>query len=216
MLNKTNGTYKLSESQPLPHPNLINTLERHRNGSWKKPISWHAQSFFSDFQEQYKNKTIILDSGCGKGHSCQYLQQLFPNQLIVGIDKSAYRLRFSSKKTNCYRANLIDFWRLAQRHNLSISRHYVLYPNPWPKNRQMQRRWYAHPIFKILMSLSPYTEIRSNWLHYLQEWQWCLQYQNLKLKSTIEQYKPQVGISAFEKKYLATDTPIYRLICENN
>lgn len=67
------------------------------------------------------------------------------------------------------RADVIDFWRLALEHNWSIDKHYVLYPNPWPKKRQIKRRFHGHPVFFDMIRLAKYIELRSNWQIYAEE-----------------------------------------------
>ena len=43
------------------------------------------------------------------------------------------------------RANCIDFWRLLWESGLSIESHTLLYPNPYPKPRQVAMRWHGSP-----------------------------------------------------------------------
>jgi tRNA G46 methylase TrmB len=43
------------------------------------------------------------------------------------------------------RANCIDFWRLIWESGLSIESHTLLYPNPYPKPRQVALRWHGSP-----------------------------------------------------------------------
>ena len=73
------------------------------------------------------------------------------------------------------RAELVDFWRCwsqaAHHPALALDEHYLLYPNPYPKLEQVQRRWYAHPVFPLLLQLAGTKRlvVRSNWKIYLQE-----------------------------------------------
>ena len=83
------------------------------------------------------------------------------------------------------RAELVDFWRLLWQHqqqqrptsssslNFTISQHYLLYPNPYPKSKRLKQRWYAHPAFPLLLAQvgagSGKTILRSNWKQYLEE-----------------------------------------------
>lgn len=83
------------------------------------------------------------------------------------------------------RADLIDFWHQCYfssswKNIVQIHKHYVLYPNPYPKKSRLKNRFYAHPAFPLLM-LSTMSEdglyhtndtqliIRSNWKGYLEE-----------------------------------------------
>ena len=76
------------------------------------------------------------------------------------------------------RAELADFWRLLIANDdgvimttKNIERHYLLYPNPYPKPARLKQRWYAHPAFPLLFQLgggtttttTTTTIVRSNW-----------------------------------------------------
>ncbi|CAB9511005.1 Methyltransferase [Seminavis robusta] len=71
------------------------------------------------------------------------------------------------------RAELVDFWRLLLQHQQeyqwNIQAHYLLYPNPYPKNKRWRSRWYGHPSFPLILQLGGDIVIRSNWELYLQE-----------------------------------------------
>ena len=53
------------------------------------------------------------------------------------------------------RAELIDFWRFLKLHSWhnQLQAHYMLYPNPYPKQTRLQLRWYAHPSFPLCLQL---------------------------------------------------------------
>lgn len=72
------------------------------------------------------------------------------------------------------RAELVDFWRCCLQNewwqNVTVTHHYLLYPNPYPTNARLTQRWYAHPSFPLLLRLGAETVIvRSNWENYLSE-----------------------------------------------
>ena len=92
------------------------------------------------------------------------------------------------------RAELIDFWRFLKQNswNNKIQAHYMLYPNPYPKQSRLQLRWYAHASFPLCLQLlqpdTNYTTtlsdtshpdggvvrkmiVRSNWKQYLDEFE---------------------------------------------
>ncbi|CAM9366199.1 unnamed protein product [Discosporangium mesarthrocarpum] len=141
---------------------------------------------------------VILDSGCGTGRSSLWLAEKFPDIPVLGIDKSAIRLSKSTAMA-CHeasarkgyqgcevgnrrrkghgphnlllvRANLVDFWLLATWHReWEVRKHYILYPNPYPKSAQLKLRWHGHPVFPTLLRLGGQIIVRSNWKTYLQE-----------------------------------------------
>lgn len=87
------------------------------------------------------------------------------------------------------RAELSDFWKccltsIQWQESASIYKHYLLYPNPYPKKSRLKSRFYAHPAFPLLMmtimmdddassDVLPTEEdklvVRSNWNGYLNE-----------------------------------------------
>ena len=99
------------------------------------------------------SKEVILDSGCGVGLSSIKLALAYPNTPVIGIDKSTHRLsknKYTQQEDDCpsnlllLRAELVDFWLLAATTNdWHVSRHYILYPNPYPKSKHLQRRWHG-------------------------------------------------------------------------
>jgi tRNA G46 methylase TrmB len=82
------------------------------------------------------------------------------------------------------RADLIDFWHLCLtslvwQQTVHVKKHYLLYPNPYPKKARLKNRFYAHPAFPLLMLTlmmegdepndSTQMIVRSNWKGYLEE-----------------------------------------------
>jgi len=86
------------------------------------------------------------------------------------------------------RAELTEFWkccissRLWQNH-VHVHKHFLLYPNPYPKKARLKNRFYAHPAFPLLLMTIMMDEsentgseseggaliVRSNWEGYLKE-----------------------------------------------
>lgn len=105
-------------------------------------------------------------SGCGGGDSAT--SEIMPsNALLV-------------------RAEMASFWRLMLQQDVDISRrvgvnshlaasrierHFVLYPNPYPKSSRLNLRWHGHPVLPVLLGLGGSLELRSNWRVYLEEMQ---------------------------------------------
>ena len=54
-------------------------------------------------------------------------------------------------------------------HFWKVRTHYLLYPNPYPKAKQMKSRWYGHPSFPLILQLGGDILVRSNWETYLNE-----------------------------------------------
>jgi tRNA G46 methylase TrmB len=82
----------------------------------------------------------------------QHVQRVRPNVILV-------------------RAELMHFWRLWLQHGYTAERHYMLYPNPYPKASRLKQRWYAHSAWPLLLQVSGGRPliVRSNWRQYLDE-----------------------------------------------
>lgn len=112
------------------------------------------------------------------------------------------------------RADVIDFWRLALEHNWSIDKHYVLYPNPWPKKRQIKRRFHGHPVFFDMIRLAKYIELRSNWQIYAEEFAIALSIVAHQKIAAEEIKVVQHYFSPFEKKYAESGHRLFRVAAE--
>jgi len=140
----------------------------------------------------------------------------FPDHYVIGVDQSADRIARNTQwngnpPTNCssIRADLVDYWRLMQLHGIRPARQYVLYPNPWPKIGQIQRRWHGHPVFPTMVALGGYFECRSNWQIYIDEC--CAALTQLTSKAvTTQAYQCASPITPFESKYLASGHSLWR------
>jgi len=229
-----------------------------------KPLAQHTLQAFEETQAFIgnDNKSIILDSGCGTGKSTIQLGKQFPDAIILGIDKSLHRLQrnspFGSSSEDTVtcpvpnmpnilfiRAELADFWQLCLKNKnvFKIDRHYLLYPNPYPKKARLKHRWYAHPSFPLLVQLGGHLILRSNWETYLNEFQTSLQLchdndttstttvninnigkhylnqHNQQLNGNVQQLyydESFVPMTNFEAKYVACGEPIYELVIRDN
>jgi len=214
-----NPSRSVCSNQEDLHPDLMTLLQRHRQHPFRKPISSHTHDAFARFFFEHKGdrRSFILDSGCGVGWSTRNLAALYPDHLVLGIDKSAVRLDKAVKNTQpaetnvlFIRADLVDFWRLLHLHGVSISRHYLLYPNPWPKRKDVMKRFHAHPVFFELLQISIHLELRSNWGLYAREFAWAVNFATGR-QFQVETFRPQEPISPFEKKYCRSGQALYRL-----
>eukprot|EP00802_Teleaulax_amphioxeia_P012823 Tamp_12868.p1 GENE.Tamp_12868~~Tamp_12868.p1 ORF type:complete len:327 (+),score=43.89 Tamp_12868:22-981(+) len=113
------------------------------------------------------------------------------------------------------RANCIDFWRLVWESGLPIESHTILYPNPYPKQKQVVLRWHGSPSFPILLYMGAPIEVRASWRTYLEEM--ALAVDEICSTGPLEIEELIVGqnmdrpLSNFETKYVKAQQPIYRL-----
>jgi tRNA (guanine-N7-)-methyltransferase len=209
----------VSSSQVQVHAGLAALVAKHASTEFKKPLTAYNRAAFdlsiADWQAA-GGKPLILDAGCGVGLSTLHLATQFPDHYVIGVDQSADRLSRATQwpgaePTNCrwVRADLIDYWRLMHMHAIRPARQYLLYPNPWPKIGQLQRRWHGHPVFPTVLALGGYLECRSNWQVYIEEC--CAALTQLTSKIvTPEPYRNPEPITPFERKYQESGHSLWR------
>ncbi len=201
----------VDSNQPGPHEQLALVVARHARASFLKPVAAHTLAAFKQGHAAWQASAapLILDAGCGVGLSSLRLAVRFPRHFVIGVDQSADRLsrelRWPGERpSNCLllRADLIDFWRLMLAHQMRPERHYLLYPNPWPKKAQLGRRWHGHPVFPTIIALGGWLECRSNWATYVEEFASALS--QLSGQSVVAKPLPDdpAGpLTPFEEKY---------------
>ena len=211
----------VNSSQTSNHKNLPGLVRRHLTTQYQQPIRDFNLQIFEQIEtiKNSFNAPVILDSGCGTGESTRLIANKYSSCLVIGIDKSSYRLRRSGLNENSEiihadnyllaRTDIVDFWRLASNANWQLLKHYILYPNPWPKPLHLGRRWHAHPVFPFLISLGGLFELRTNWKIYAQEFSTAIAMVTDQTVTT-ESYTPESAISPFEKKYSVSGHVLYR------
>ena len=217
----TNKSSPVSSNQTDVHEDLEQIVKKHLKHPYKKPFREFSQSIFDQIDQikQNLNQPIILDSGCGTGESSMFLSKLHNDALIIGIDKSEKRLEKFLQGKNFYhkdnlilaRADVIDIWRLAIHAKWNLRKHFLLYPNPWPKKDQLKRRWHGHPVFPEMVNLCGNIELRTNWKLYAEEFNNALEIVTGK-HTEINSVEINDFISPFEKKYYESEHELYRVL----
>jgi tRNA (guanine-N7-)-methyltransferase len=204
-------------SQAAPHPQLERVVRRHLDRSWQQPIRAHGSAAFAALLGQLDPALpLVLDSGCGTGHSTAQLARVHADAVVIGVDKSDHRLARSPElpaNARLVRAELADFWRLARSAGWRLDRHYLFYPNPWPKPGHLMRRWHAHPVFPDLLALGGRLELRTNFGLYAREFQQALQIAGVDTAEVVSLPADQASepVSPFERKYARSGHQLYRL-----
>jgi tRNA G46 methylase TrmB len=201
---------------------LLETVERHRIRAWQQPLHAPTMAAFSALQEFMKgdDRPLVLDSGCGTGASTRILGRMHPDCRVIGVDKSADRLSrtgavgfpHSEGNVSWLRGDLTTFWRLAEQAGWQLSHHYLLYPNPWPKPGQLQRRWHAHPVFPGMLRLGGQLELRCNWRLYAEEFCAALNHclsAGQGQSCRVQDLDCDKDLSPFEAKYRASGHLLY-------
>jgi len=203
------------------HEQLATLLNRHRNAPFRKPYADYNRAAFEASMERRERVAprapVILDSCCGVGESSIALALNFPDHYVIGVDQSAARLGKNAKggglplNLDLVRADLVDYWRLMLDTGVRPHRHYLLYPNPWPKIGHLSRRWHGHPVFPAMLALGGVLECRSNWRIYIEEF--CFAIDHLKQGVAVcQDYVPEVALTPFERKYLNSGHALWRSV----
>ena len=226
-------------AQSTLHDHLEALLERHRTAPFRKPYAdYNRAAFEASMARRARiapDAPLILDACCGVGESSIGLARAYPGHYVIGVDQSAARL---AKPTHAgtplpdnldlVRADLVDYWRLLGDAGIRLDRHYLLYPNPWPKIGHLARRWHGHPVFPAMLALGGVLECRSNWRIYVDEFCFAVNYLcgpqaeperagqagNTEPRARCEPYLPDAPQTAFERKYLDSGHPLYRTVIQ--
>lgn len=215
--------YSIQSQQIDPHEKLNEIVEKHLQTQWQKPVADVQREIFLSISKKIslQPKRIILDSCCGTGRSTQWLAKQYPEHWVIGIDKSLARLsrnkNWRDHEMNgnmiLVRVDAIDFWQQVVANGWVVDKHFILYPNPYPKKSQLTKRWHGHAIFPVLIQTAKQFELRSNWLVYLQEFQQAAQLIDPDCETNIQQLDSgQSALTAFEQKYFAAQMRCYSLM----
>lgn len=206
------NSHAVVSNQSGVHTSLTTVLQRHQATAWRAPVSDYDQRAFAQAMawvaDRGAERPLIFDSGCGTGRSSVALASRYPEALVLGLDQSAHRLerarrRFTPLPDNLMllRTDCAGFWRLAERAGWRLWRHYLLYPNPWPKSAHLKRRWHGHPVFPQLLALGGALVLRSNWQLYPQEMAAALTLFGYQPKIAELSGSDEPALTDFEDKY---------------
>lgn len=210
----TGASRLVASPQSGPHPRLVEVVRRHLATPSRAPVPAHTREAFEQVAARLAReptRPIVLDSGCGTGASTRALAITHPEAWVIGIDRSAARLArgpLASPATMppnllLARAEAAAFWRLARVACWRLRRHWLLYPNPWPKPEHLMRRWHGHPAFADLLALGGEIRLRTNWRVYAEEFALALGVAGVA--ATLGPVDASTdSLSPFEAKYAAS------------
>jgi len=226
----SNQSKSVQSNQNDVHLDLEKSVQKHLRSTFNKPFTSHTLQAFSTASGYYEHclkyysGNFILDSGCGVGESTLHIAEQNPNSLVLGIDQSQSRIERESynlpENARLLRTDCIDFWRLAFNANWQLQKHFILYPNPWPKKKHLLRRWHGHPVFPVLSRLGGVLELRTNWKIYAEEFAIALQlltHHSLPTsalhldKFSPKLFSPKQAITPFERKYSEAGQLLYQV-----
>lgn len=197
-------------TQDSIHQQLAALVARHAQAEYRKPVMPYNRTAFEASMAAWRRAgemPLILDAGCGVGLSTRHLASRYPNHFVIGVDQSADRLSRNTAWEGsppgnfmCVRADLVDYWRLMLAADIQPEKHFILYPNPWPKIGHLARRWHGHPVFPTIVALGGELECRSNWRIYIEELAAALT-QSTGVDVHAAPFVADQPITPFEKKY---------------
>jgi len=219
---------RITDAQQGIHKNLERVVQKHFLKPHQKPIAEHTQLAFDAIKSTVvkylaNDKPLIFDSCCGTAMSTAIIAKKNPGALVIGIDRSAVRLakeynKEKPKNVLLVQAECADFWSLAQKEGWKLDKHFILYPNPYPKSKHLKRRWHGHPAFPLLFLLGGELTLRTNWKVYADEF--CtavgLGLDSVtdgvlsKPKGYVELIQSGEPLSLFEKKYAESGQSLYQ------
>jgi len=200
------------------HERLAELVDRHRQAPFRKPILDYNRAAFETAMNAWGGtRPLILDAACGTGASSVQLAQRYPDAFVIGVDQSEARLATAKgalpANLHLARADLVDFWRLLAERGVTLERHCLFYPNPWPKIGHLSRRWHGHAVFPVLPQLGGIVECRSNWHIYVEEFAFAIG-RLLGREVGWQEFVADDPVSPFERKYRDSGQPLYRCIVD--
>ena len=202
-----------ASNQEHTHPKLAATVRRHLEAPSRTPVAPHNAVALDRLLQELtaRPRPLVLDSFCGTGHSTAALAQRHPEHLVVGIDKSGHRLA-KQPENNPHNALLLQaecegLWQLLAERQITADYHYLLYPNPWPKAKHLQRRVHGSAGLFWLLQLGGRIELRSNWQTYVEEFGVAMHLATYP--GSVARVVPAEPLSLFERKYLNSGHPLW-------
>ncbi len=208
----------ITSNQEDINENLEQVVLKHLKSKFLKPYQQHTIDAFKYLEKKVESdgRPLIFDSCCGVGESTAILAKRHPNSLVIGMDKSGHRIGkqpfMEGDNGLLIQVDLNDLWRLAVEAQWQLTHHYLLYPNPWPKSKHLQRRWHGAAVFPYLLQLGGRLELRSNWRLYLKEFAKALELAGYK--SQLKEYQSEQATTPFERKYWASGQTSWQLVTE--
>ena len=180
------------------HEHLAQRVAKHASSEFRKPYLDYNKAAFEASLAGWDGKApLILDAGCGVGHSTIQLAREFPDYWVIGVDQSEDRLSRKKpypdalipKNMVFVRADLVDYWRLMADAGITLA-------------RMMELGFHG-----MLL------ECRSNWNIYVEEFVVAL---GLLIGREVkwESFEAPSPLTPFERKYRDSGQTLYRCVVE--
>lgn len=95
---------------------------------------------------------IILDIGFGTGDSTIALKEMYKNYMVLGIEAYIPGIqRLESEGIEAHYGDALEI--LESLNSSSISQIYMLFPDPWQKNKHRKRRLFTAYTFEVIKNI---------------------------------------------------------------
>lgn len=193
-------------------------------------LSKEESGAFVEFLSCNQELSLDIEIGCGVGlHPLEYIH-LTSGRKIIAIERTQAKFkkfinRFNShlKKKPDLGAVLLPVGGEAISFLLefikasTVENYFLLHPNPYPKARHLNKRWYAMPAMSLLVSTlksGGCITLATNQKYYYQEalvymqelWKFSIKDQSIYYKGDIK------GRTHFERKYLDRGEAIFNVV----
>jgi len=174
----------------------------------------------------YPKGAVDIEIGSGNGYFAMNYCQSNPDRFLIAIEKTKTRFsRFQNRLHLCKSMpNLLPLadnairWIPYHIHPESIDRYFILFPNPYPKDRQWNKRWALMPFMGFLLqTLKPggtlflATNIRNYMSEAKEAFENIWHLQTIFFQSLNSKERPGPA-SQFEIKYLAKGQTTFHAI----
>ncbi len=211
----------IRSAQDDVHSGLARLLDRHLAAPFTRPVSPATQEAYAAVMAGWdRQRPLLLDAGCGVGWSTLALARAYPEHFVMGVDQSSDRIERGKPgevppNAVFVRADLIDFWRLLLADGIRLDRHFLLYPNPWPKIGHLARRWHGHAVFPDMLALGGTLELRTNWRIYADEFAWAVARVSGR-NAPVSTFETETPLTPFERKYRDSGQTLWRYVVDLN
>lgn len=124
-------------------------------------VSRRKQYFRAFCTEQFLRKVLTFEIGCGHGHFLTSYAQNYPLKLFVGIDLCTRRINQASKKQEMADLSNLHFIKAEASEFIEclpddtfLDQIFILFPDPWPKNRHHKNRLIQQDFLELLAKKS--------------------------------------------------------------
>jgi len=192
--------------------------------NFKKPVSRrYGDPKFQSWRQGFSN--LAIEVGCGVGFHPIHWAKSHPETGLIALERTKNKFASFEGRVQNHPGlkNLFPvghdgrLWIPDNIEDAEVSQYFFIYPNPYPKAAQANKRWHRNPLMHYLMGTlkdEGTLTFATNELWLKEE---CLLYMlefwKTKLLSLDEVRGPQPkALSHFEKKYLAQGQTCYHLV----